>query len=196
MAIPGFLRGRRYRAADEAAAWPYFILYELRDASVMTSAAYLERLNNPTPWSRKLMPHHLNMVRSLCRVRASAGAGFGAALATLRCSPSKDVIKWLAEEAIPALPLRRGLAWACLLQSQPLPAAQTAEQRIRGRDRSADWILLASGYDARAVADAAGALREALEAKGAACEPAVDAEIPVYGPAYSLISKDLPRRPT
>ena len=54
LAIPGFLRGRRCRAPDEAAAWPYFILYEVRDAAVTTSPAYLERLNNPTPWSRKL----------------------------------------------------------------------------------------------------------------------------------------------
>ena len=187
LGIPGFLRGTRWVALSGEPS--YFILYEAARLATLTTGAYLERLNNPTAWSRKLMPHHLNMVRSLCRVRANAGAGYGAALATLRFSPSQNAVRWLAKEALPALAQRRGLAAACLLQSQPLPAAQTAEQKIRGRDRSADWILLASGYDAHPVADAARELREALRTRGAACEPAM----PLYGPAYSLIASDLPR---
>lgn len=48
-------------------------MLEVKDLATMTGGAYLERLNNPTPWSRKMMPLHRNMVRSLCRVRASQG---------------------------------------------------------------------------------------------------------------------------
>jgi hypothetical protein len=51
--IPGFLRSRRY--ADVGGAPAYFVLYEVSAAAVMTSAAYLERLNNPTAWSREIM---------------------------------------------------------------------------------------------------------------------------------------------
>jgi hypothetical protein len=71
LSIPGFLRGSRWVAADGGSG--YFMLYEAQDESTITAGPYLERLNNPTPWSRKMMPHHRNMVRGLCRVeRASS----------------------------------------------------------------------------------------------------------------------------
>jgi len=60
LSIPGFLRGTRYVAVSGAPS--YFVLYEAADLSVITSGPYLERLNNPTPWSQKMMPHHRNMV--------------------------------------------------------------------------------------------------------------------------------------
>ena len=82
LSIPGFLRGSRWVAADGGAG--YFILYEARSEATLTAGPYLERLNDPTPWSRRMMPHHRNMVRSLCRVVASDGLGLGAALLTLR----------------------------------------------------------------------------------------------------------------
>ena len=62
LSIPGFLRGSRWVGESG-----YFILYEVQDEGVLTSTPYLERLNNPTPWSRQMMPHHRNMVRGLCR---------------------------------------------------------------------------------------------------------------------------------
>lgn len=34
-----------------------------------------------------------------------------------------------------------------LLQHETPPISQTTEQRIRGRDRFADWVLVACGYD-------------------------------------------------
>ena len=55
-----------------------------------------------------------------------------------------------------ALPARAGLAGAHLLESQPMPAVQTAEQQIRGADASTDWVLLVSGDDASAVDAAVG----------------------------------------
>ena len=146
LAIPGFLRGTRCVAlADEGA---YFVLYEAADLAVITSGPYLERLNHPTPWSREMMPHHQNMVRSLCVVRASHGRGLPYALATLRFSG----------DVAPELPKGEGITSAALLESQPMPGAPTAEQRIRGGDASADKVVLVGGYDAQAVRDAAGKL--------------------------------------
>src|SRR5258708_9806592 len=62
LSIPGFLRGSRWVAADGGSG--YFMLYEARDESTITAGPYLERLNNPTPWSRKMMPHHRNMAQT------------------------------------------------------------------------------------------------------------------------------------
>src|SRR5512146_1774045 len=69
LAIPGFLRGTRWMSVTGEPS--YFVLYEVAGLATLTGGPYLHRLNDPTPWSRKMMPHHLNMVRSLCQVRAS-----------------------------------------------------------------------------------------------------------------------------
>src|SRR5689334_1890800 len=70
LSIPGFRRGSRWASAGEPSAHEattheangFFVLYELERYETLTSTAYLERLNAPTPWSTKMMPHHLNMV--------------------------------------------------------------------------------------------------------------------------------------
>jgi len=144
LAIPGFLRGTRWVA--ESGEPSYFICYEVANLATITGGAYLERLNNPTPWSRKMMPHHLNMVRSLCAVRASHGQGLPQAMATIRFSPGDE---------LPQLPAGKGVTGAHLLQSQPIPGTPTTEQKIRGGDATADWVLLVGGYDAEAVERAA-----------------------------------------
>jgi hypothetical protein len=168
LSIPGFLRGTRWVA--ESGEPSYFVLYEVANLATMTGGAYLERLNNPTPWSRKMMPHHLNMVRSLCVLRAGWGGGLPQTLATVRFSPQAG--------QQPRLPQRKGLTGAHLLESQPTPAALTTEQKIRGGDAVADWALLVGGYDADAV-------------KAAAAEAApAGAMTGFYRPAYSLTAQD------
>src|SRR5258708_17407321 len=85
LAIPGFLRGTRWVA--ESGEPSYFVLYEVAHLATMTGGAYLERLNNPTPWARRMMPHHRNMVRSLCVLRAGWGGGAPPAPAAGPVSP-------------------------------------------------------------------------------------------------------------
>jgi hypothetical protein len=174
LAIPGFLRGSRWVTADGA----YFMLYEAQTADTVTTGPYLERLNDPTPWSRKMMPQHRNMVRSVCRVHCAFGAGLGRALLTVRFSPqpgSEERLEaWLAAELLPGLPSQKGLLAAQLLRNIASPAAaQTTEQKLRGSDAAADWIVLVSGYDVEAVAAvAAGPMREvpvAARVYGLAC---------------------------
>ena len=167
LSIPGFLRGTRWVA--ESGEPSYFICYEVANLATITGGAYLERLNNPTPWSRKMMPHHLNMVRSLCLLRAGWGGGLPQTLATVRFSPR--------EGEQPKLPQCKGLTGAHLLESQPMPGAPTTEQKIRGGDGSADWVLLVGGYDI-----------DAVKAASAEAAPA-GATAGLYRPAFSLTSK-------
>jgi len=181
--IPGFLRGTRWIA--ESGEPSYFVFYQVTNLRTITSGAYLERLNHPTPWSRKMMPHHRNMVRSLCRVRASYGGGLGQAMATIRFSPpprgGRSITRRLAAE-LPGLAERRGLSGACLLESQPAASTpQTTEQKIRGGDAHADWVLLVCGYDVDALKPVAAELALPGGAAG------------LYRLAFSMTSRDLPR---
>lgn len=165
LAIPGFLRGTRWVALSGAPS--YFVLYEVEALTTITGGPYLERLNNPTPWSRKMMPHHRNMVRSLCEVREGWGGGLPQALATVRFSPRAG--------APPKLPQGNGLTGVHLLKSQPMGGVQTIEQKIRGGDVTADWILLVGGHDAQALAT--NRLPEGV--------------VGFYRPAYSLSAGEL-----
>jgi hypothetical protein len=164
LAIPGFLRGTRWVALSGEPS--YFVLYEVAQPATLTGGAYLDRLNNPTPWSRKMMPHHRNMVRSLCVLREGWGGGVAHALATIRFSPTSDST---------ALPRGPGLTGAHLLQSQPMPGTPTTEQKIRGGDASADWVMLIGGYDVEAVTK--NAMPEGIAG--------------VYRPAYSLSAGEI-----
>jgi hypothetical protein len=153
LGIPGFERGSRW--ASTANATGFFVMYELETPLVLMGADYLARLNNPTPWSQKMMPHHQRMVRSLTQVVTSHGGGLCSHLLTLRLSPSQgreSALRTWLRDALQALPMTRGLSGAHLLETMPFPGAvQTTEQRIRGGDATADWIVLVSGYSAEAL---------------------------------------------
>jgi hypothetical protein len=171
MSIPGFQRGSRWTSTRDAEG--FFILYELDQYDVLTSEGYLARLNAPTPWSTKMMPHHLNMVRSQCRVAASFGGGVAASLATIRLSPKaaeESDLRSSLVEILRDLPTRPGLTGAHLLITDtPATNGLTTEQKIRGSDGTADWIIVLSGYEPEAVQDAvAGPLSpQALRLAGA-----------------------------
>lgn len=163
LAIPGFLRGTRYVALSGEPS--YFVLYEAASLDVITSGPYLERLNNPTPWSRKMMPHHRNMVRCLCKVREAWGGGLPQILGTIRSSARPG-----------SLPRRRtGLSGAHLLEAKPMAGTPTTEQKIRGGDATANWVVLIGGYDEQAVKSAAAGTAASF-----------------YRPAFSLSSGELP----
>jgi hypothetical protein len=165
MGIPGFRRGSRWTSILDADG--FFVLYELETYETLTSAAYLDRLNHPTPWSTKMMPHHLDMVRSQCRVAASFGGGIATALATIRLAPrsgEEERLKAALIDAIEDVPVTPGLTGAHLLVTDtPQTSRPTTEQRIRGADAVADWIVLLSGYEGEAVEEAVAAKLSAAE---------------------------------
>jgi hypothetical protein len=135
------------------------VLYELEQYETLTSKGYLDRLNAPTPWSTKMMPHHLNMVRSQCRISSSFGGGIAASLMTIRLSPEAGQEARLNSALVETLhdcTSKPGLTGAHLLKTDtPKASTLTKEQNIRGADGVADWIILLSGYDPDVLADAA-----------------------------------------
>jgi hypothetical protein len=82
--IPGFCRGRRYRAVDASTQPEFFTLYEVDTFEVLQGQDYANRLNAPTPWTKKATAHFRDTSRGLARVLASTGPGPGGLIATLR----------------------------------------------------------------------------------------------------------------
>lgn len=149
LGIPGFRRATRWRQVDGGRG--VLVTYELADHSVLSSPGYLDRLNAPTPWSTRMMPLHRHMVRSQCEVLESRGAYAAAHVLSVRLSPrapeAADDLRAALRERVQALPVRPGLNGAHLLRHRPPAIAPTTEQKLRGGDRVADWVLLVSGYD-------------------------------------------------
>ncbi len=170
MAIPGFRRGSRWADADGGEG--FFILYEMESYDTLVSPAYRARLNAPTPWSAKLMPHHRNMVRSQAHVLESEGGALSRFVLTVRLTPAAGrdgELRKTLHDLAKTVSVRRGTAAGHLLATETPTLAATEEQKIRGGDAAADWIFLACGYERAALeALAAGELSDAsLVAAGA-----------------------------
>jgi hypothetical protein len=155
LSVGGFLRVRVYRSL-EANVRRYFIHYELESPNALGSAAYLARLNAPTPWSQRIMPILGNFVRGGGRLLARAGVGEGALLAAIR-------LEDLAPIAGPALVANivredRIVAAELLETVQKQSSIPTREKSLRELDRSFQGLLLIEGLDEPSVAAAASRL--------------------------------------
>lgn len=154
LAIPGFLRGTRWIATRGGPR--YMVVYEVDDLATLSSAPYLERLNAPTPWTSRLMPHYRGMLRTLCNVVASRGSAVAPYARLLRLAPEAGST-WrarLAGEAIPRWMAAPGVGGVHLLERAATPA-MTREQRLRGADAGIEAALVVTGDDEAALRDVA-----------------------------------------
>jgi hypothetical protein len=154
LSIPGFLRGSRWVAVHGRPR--YLVLYEVAELETLTSPAYLKRLNNPSAWTSKMMPHYRGMSRGLCSVVGSFGLGMGNMTYLVRFKHRPDtegsLRRWLLDEVLSQLPAKRGISGGHLLEGAAT-AQMTNEQRIRGVDAGIDSALLLVGYESKALLD-------------------------------------------
>ena len=182
--IPGFLACRIFRALGTAAN-RYFILYELENPETVGSPQYLARLNEPTPWSQRIMPRLQNFARGGGRVVASAGIGQGGVLAVLPLDtrPQWDPTALTSELSR----VDRIVAARVLLTDQAQTSIQTREKGMRKNDETFAGLLLIEGLDEAAVRDALWHLRETGK-----FEPGAIDTLPLYRLFFSLPKLLLP----
>jgi hypothetical protein len=189
LSIPGFLRGTRWVALQGQPR--YLVLYEVESLDTLSSEAYLERLNHPTPWTAKMMPHYHGMTRGFCSVVASAGVGTGhvGLLARFKPGPGDEsrLLEWLRQDILAVLPLRPGLGSVQVLRGAISPP-MTREQRIRGADAAVDWALLATAYS---MSDLAAVAEAELSGRRFADQGAVEVTTALYRMDYTLVASEL-----
>jgi hypothetical protein len=148
--LPGFLTGQRYTALDKNSR--YCVLYRAVDVQTFVSGPYLNVLNNPTDWTRRMMRGIRNLNRSLCSAVRDSGAGFGRTLHTIQFSPDSNseakLISWLDEAVTSQVLAERGAVRLSLaIADRAISQTKTAEQDLReGHDTVSDWILLFESY--------------------------------------------------
>jgi hypothetical protein len=174
--IPGFRRGRRYIAVRGAPE--FFNLYEADSAEVLGGQDYLNRLNAPTEWTRRVVPHFRNVARSICRVAHTSGVGSGGAMLTMRfdiaAAHRARAIEALTRHLLPPLGFRPGISGVhLLLADEAVSKVETAEKKARADATDVPkWVILVEGNSDVDVATAADALRPAF-AEHQASTPAV-----------------------
>ncbi len=141
LAVPGFLFGRRHQAISGTSG--YFNFYLVESPAVLTSKPYLERLDNPTPMTRKIMSEvFINMNRTACRRTARRGGFRGAYAVTVRFDAAPDEAALARElEALVADPaaVANGEIWIAL-DPKGMPVLQ--EEKLRGGDRKIAGCLI------------------------------------------------------
>lgn len=188
LGVPGFLRGRR--GVDwSLARHRYLTLYEGEQLDVFGSAAYLQRLNNPTPWTNRMQPAFYNFIRSGCAVVSTTGRGVGGAMITLRISfDGASEAKLVADtaaitEQIMALD---GVSSVDIGSARPeITGAKTRETELRGTtsDGLFDAVLLVDGIGRRELEAARPAVLDILQTLGWSSKPE---DVAVYDMAYML----------
>jgi hypothetical protein len=193
LSIPGFRTGKRLHAPD-ADRYVFGTIYASENVEVFRSAAYLERLNNPTPWTAAVAPSFQNFLRVACDRIATAGNGDGGSVATIRfdfAGPGADAtLRKLAQglvESILQLP-----AVSCV----HLGIARNEVSGVRTRETELRSAMSEKGFDVVVLVE--GSCRTGLEATlpqaeslaiatGTLTSPVVD----IYEAAFSLTSEDM-----
>lgn len=190
--IPGFRRGQRGRAVFGAPQ--YVNLYEVDELATLTSKPYLDRLNDPTPWSRKAMGYFLNGNRTLCQVVESVGGGICGHLLTLQIGAGAGREGELDRGLValmPELVRRSGVIGAHYLVGDAAASRiETEEKRLRAKsDAIADRVVLVGGCDVRVLEEVRdGALApDALAVVGAA----EDRNVGIYELVHCIAEADL-----
>ena len=178
--IPGFLAGRRYMN-DNDPEQCCFTIYEGSELSVFESEAYLERLNNPTPWTGENASTFRNFTRGACQRIAHSGFehGYGSVILTIRVgrgvgffTDSKTLLT-LNEITTEVCDLE-GITTATIgLCDAKITATKTTERTLRkGTTESIlDGVLIVEGYNATKVKERAAKIEDIVSISPADLSP-------------------------
>lgn len=152
---PGFLGVRLFEAIDDACS--HFILYATEGFEVLRGPAYKAILDNPSPWTRRIMPKFGPFDRALGEQVLKVGNGFGSHVAVWRVrlsDPALDLSAICA--AFRALAETKGVASLRLFSVDHGTTARHSEEKTmrQGAEGDFDYLLCVETTGERAVRDA------------------------------------------
>ena len=142
VSVPGFGVGRRYEAI--AGDRQYFTYYEVDSPDVLTSGAYVDRLNDPTPLTKQVMSGiFVRPSRTVCRRTYRSGSIEGSIVVTATATSSGELEQWQSE--LFKLPLTDGIAnvqvWSAVADASDVGSR---EQELRGGDETIAGCIIVS----------------------------------------------------
>jgi len=128
-----------------------FNYYVVQSAGVLKSAAYLARLDDPTPMTRRIMSEVFrDMIRTACHRTLRLGAMRGSAVVTARFGtrPDEGELTRVIEALLRDKAVACGEIWSA---ATPREFPVSEEERLRGGDGKIETCLI---VDTLRVADA------------------------------------------
>jgi hypothetical protein len=140
LSVPGFKFVRRHEAI--AGTPRYFNFYRVESPDVLTSKAYLDRLDNPTPMTRKIMTEvFINMNRTVCYRTLRRGHYSGAYAVTARFNAAPDIegLTLLANDFVSDTKIAGCEVWTA---TDAASAPVSGEEKLRGGDKKIKACLM------------------------------------------------------
>jgi len=193
LSIPGFLTGKRLHTPD-AERYVFGTIYAGETLEVFRSPAYLERLNNPTPWTSAVAPTFQNFLRVACERVAVAGQGDGGTMATIRFDfTARDAQATLLKNAQELADNILELSGACGVHigvaRSEVSGVRTRETELREAmsEKGFDAVLLIEGSSRAALEGLINEAKRLATATGALTAPAGM----IYETAFTLTADDM-----
>jgi hypothetical protein len=126
VSIPGFISGQRWYG--EHASHQYLTTYVTKNTEVLTSDAYIQRLNDPTPWTLKTVAAFRNTCRAAGEVIWEYGSkkGYGGHILAIQITELEDLT--ILTEYLNSLANSPEQCFAELLRARLVLTTPTASQ--------------------------------------------------------------------
>lgn len=193
LSVPGFRTGKRLHAPD-ADRYVFGTIYAGDDLEVFRSPGYLTRLNNPTPWTAAVAPSFRNFLRVACERVASAGAGDGGSMATIRFDlahpEAETAVRQGAQALLDAILALPGVSCVHLgIARSEVSGVRTRETELRSAmaEKGFEAVILVEGSQRAGLEAAVPEIERLAIATGVLTAPIAD----LYETAFSLTSEDM-----
>lgn len=193
LSIPGFRTGKRLHAPD-ASRYVFGTVYSGETLETFRSPDYLERLNNPTPWTTAVAPSFRNFLRVACERIAGAGHGDGGSMATIRFDLSGDDgetrLRASAQALADAMLAVRGVSCVHVgVSRNEVSSVRTKETELRAvmNETVFDVVVLVEGSSSAGLRAALPEVERLAVESGILQAPVTD----IYETAFSLTSEDM-----
>ena len=144
MSVKGFLRAFRcFGLKGTNKNDKYFMMYDVRSKDVLSSKQYLNRLNDPTDWTSKILSKYLYPSRAICEVinTKSLTSGLSGFFVTLRYLTKNNEIENFYNISDIIMTKYGIFSVHCFQSDKEISLIKTKEKVIRGFQGIKDEII-------------------------------------------------------
>ena len=144
MSVKGFLRAFRcvgLKGTNDNDK--YFMMYDVKNKDILSSKQYLNRLNNPTDWTSKILSKYICPSRAICEVikTKSLTSGLSGFFVTIRYLSKNNEIKKF-DNISDAIMSKNGIiSIHCFQSDKEISLLKTKEKVIRSSQGNEDEII-------------------------------------------------------
>ena len=144
MSVKGFLRAFRcvgLKGTNENDK--YFMMYDVKSKDILSSKQYLNRLNNPTDWTSKILSKYVYPSRAICEVikTKSLTTGLSGFFVTIRYLSQNNDIKNFYNISDEIMRQNGIFSIHCFQSDREISLLKTKEKLIRSYQGNEDEII-------------------------------------------------------